>query len=319
MQGSSSKPQTNPQHDVQDRGDAGVEFPQDTDQELDFTNSSSLDDDHFDIHKAASEVDDTHEAGSRTGVPQSLPENISNHHPEGGNQKPYSSSRPDAPSSSQIVEFPVTTTDTDGALECSLNFHRGSIRFLPRVRITSGLHRSKRTSSTTNSPTTPKATLTGRSAHHLLSQLEQTSANIVSNPSSLASTRTSSISSSISAPLRFRENDTVPSKWGPLGQRVSLFAAQQRVKRVYLDSNDPKNSNGHSRGGGERAPLLRHQHLPHRRVYDQDSDYETLLNREIDRMFGKWPGRLLNRHWWWWQLEPVLCCWCINDAVFDDD
>lgn len=36
----------------------------------------------------------------------------------------------------------------------------------------------------------------------------------------------------------------------------------------------------------------------HRRVYDSDRDGEdeARLNREIDLVFGKWPGRLLNRN-----------------------
>lgn len=149
-----------------------------------------------------------------------------------------------------------------------------SVRFRSRVRITSGLPRRH-------------------------------AADRVTPDSSLSS----SPSSSISAPLRCREDDvnTDSSPWGPLGLRVKHMG--QRPRRQAADKGvDPS----------ERSPLM----PPSRRFYsiDQDEHYnyfaylddETRLNREIDLAFGTWPGRLLNRHWWWWHLEPVLCCVCID-------
>ncbi|KAK0478156.1 hypothetical protein IW261DRAFT_1420352 [Armillaria novae-zelandiae] len=149
-----------------------------------------------------------------------------------------------------------------------------SVRFRSRVRITSGLPRRH-------------------------------AADRVTPDSSLSS----SPSSSISAPLRYREDDvrTDSSPWGPLGLRVKHMG--QRPRRQVADKGlDPS----------ERSPLM----PPSRRFYsiDEDEHYnyfaylddETRLNREIDLAFGTWPGRLLNRHWWWWHLEPILCCVCID-------
>lgn len=62
--------------------------------------------------------------------------------------------------------------------------------------------------------------------------------------------------------------------------------------------------------------------------FDEDSDDER-LSRDVDEVFGKFPGRLLNHHvssspllahdgtdrhgyqWWYWQLEPIICCHCL--------
>ncbi|KAK0198117.1 hypothetical protein F5146DRAFT_1131129 [Armillaria mellea] len=149
-----------------------------------------------------------------------------------------------------------------------------SVRFRSRVRITSGLPRRH-------------------------------AADRATPDSSLSS----SPSSSISAPLRCRENDvnTDSSPWGPLGLRVKHMG--QRPRRQAVDKG---------LGSTERSPLM----PPSRRFYsiEEDEHYnyfaylddETRLNREIDLAFGTWPGRLLNRHWWWWHLEPILCCVCID-------
>ncbi|KAJ8088629.1 hypothetical protein PM082_013872 [Marasmius tenuissimus] len=193
--------------------------------------------------------------------------------------------------------------------------HRGSIRFLPRVRITSGLSGSRRHRSSTTesvSPATPN--LISVPPMNLVGQ---------SSPASLASTRSSSMSSSISAPLRFREQESLPSKWGPLGRRVNLFASGgKRSRRSLNDVKSVWDGYGYfgSTGAGdpnhiqngdedESSPLLR-------RREDDAAD----INREIDAVFGKWPRRLLNRHWWWWQIEPVVCCWwCANDVYLMDE
>ncbi|KAL0570985.1 hypothetical protein V5O48_010970 [Marasmius crinis-equi] len=201
--------------------------------------------------------------------------------------------------------------------------HRGSIRFMPRVRITSGLNGSTRQRSSTSESVSPT---TGR-LNSPLNGPTSTQPQPQPQPPSLASTRSSSISSSISAPLRFREQEPVPSKWGPLGQRVSLFASQKKRKRRSL--NDAKSAWDDLCASPDEAepprgldeyeestPLLLAPGL-RRRV---DEDVAADLNREIDAVFGKWPGRLMNRHWWWWQIEPVVCCWwCANDDwMFDE-
>ncbi|KAK1224710.1 hypothetical protein PQX77_012383 [Marasmius sp. AFHP31] len=212
--------------------------------------------------------------------------------------------------------------------------HRGSIRFLPRVRITSGLNSSRRhRSSTTESVSAVTPNLVSVPPMNLVGQ---------SSPTSLASTRSSSMSSSISAPLRFREQESLPSKWGPLGRRVNLFAsAGKRSRRSLNDVKSVWDGYGYfgSTGAGdpnhiqngdedENSPLLR-------RREDDAAD----INREIDAVFGKWPRRLLNRHvsvwyspvnvrlirktngqWWWWQIEPIVCCWwCANDVYLMDE
>ncbi|KAF7367415.1 hypothetical protein MSAN_00804100 [Mycena sanguinolenta] len=122
-------------------------------------------------------------------------------------------------------------------------------------------------------------------------------------------------SSSISAPLRapLTEADSTPG-WGTLGQRVGLFAVSNRL------AAEARNAKHHARRRaglvpGEHSALLGDR-LPPRR-YDGNSeeerDDEALLSRQIDLVFGKWPWRLLNHHWWWWQLQPILCCGCLDE------
>ncbi|KAG7090761.1 hypothetical protein E1B28_009847 [Marasmius oreades] len=143
--------------------------------------------------------------------------------------------------------------------------HRGSIRFLPRVRITSGLRNSNGRRSAPASPTHP--------ARLPLAALSD-SPFATNQPPSLTSTRSSSISSSISAPIRFREQESVPSKWGPLGRRVSMFASQKRKGRSlkdvksdwdgYVTPQDVGLINGREtefNDGNERTPLLGSQEV----------------------------------------------------------
>ncbi|KAF9258617.1 hypothetical protein L218DRAFT_729123 [Marasmius fiardii PR-910] len=185
---------------------------------------------------------------------------------------------------------------------------------MPRVRITSGLRGSNGRLSVSGSPN-----ISARSPITTMSQSPFTA----SQPSSLASTRSSSISSSISAPIRFREQESVPSKWGPLGRRVSMFASSKRKRRSlsgvksawdsYTTPQDVGANPSRGREVGdrdERTPLMRNE--------DNEVDREEVydINQEIDAIFGKWPRRLLNRHWWWWQVEPFVCCWwCNNNEV----
>jgi hypothetical protein len=54
---------------------------------------------------------------------------------------------------------------------------------------------------------------------------------------------------------------------------------------------------------------------------EEDDADDARLSREIDLLFGKWPGRLLNCQWWWWQLELVFCCeacHCADDSEMYD-
>ncbi|KAF8876804.1 hypothetical protein CPB85DRAFT_1344266 [Mucidula mucida] len=157
--------------------------------------------------------------------------------------------------------------------------HR-SVRFRSRVRITSGVRRH---------------------IHRSRSDLS------IARESDLSS----SPSSSISAPLRTRD-DEASSPWGPLGQRVRIMSS----RRSRRPSTFRQQVN-------ERTPLVYNHSVPKTPSYgdDDDDDFyasplaedaDARLNREIDVAFGPWPGRLLNRHWWWWHMEPILCCICIE-------
>jgi len=150
------------------------------------------------------------------------------------------------------------------------------------------------------------------------------------------SSRSGSPSSSISAPLRSPTDDDT-SPWGTLGQRVGLMALQKKMKssspqrRRHLPISPSRKRDGYSRRrsfssddgdsdqANERTPLRGSFRRSMAYVYadgegvreedilDDDSDEER-LSAEIDEVFGKWPGRLLNHHYWWFQLEPILCC-----------
>ncbi|KAF9004163.1 hypothetical protein BDZ89DRAFT_1145749 [Hymenopellis radicata] len=160
--------------------------------------------------------------------------------------------------------------------------HR-SVRFRSRVRITSGVHRH---------------------IHRSRSDLSTARESDLS----------SSPSSSISAPLRTRD-DEVSSPWGPLGQRVRIMSSRR-----------PRRPSTYQQQVNERTPLVYNHSAPKTPFYgDDDDDFDdnfyasphtedadARLNREIDVAFGPWPGRLLNRHWWWWHMEPILCCICIE-------
>ncbi|KAJ3995906.1 hypothetical protein F5050DRAFT_1808249 [Lentinula boryana] len=205
-----------------------------------------------------------------------------------------------------------------------------SIRFRSRVRITSGVHR-KHHSQDRTVPLRPNG---------LLSPSEGDTA---------VSSCSTSPSSSISAPIRFREDEaTVSPKWGPLGQRVRLFVSQQREKakqaqanretheretrRRYLlvygtDASTARDFVGLPEHEHEREPLLGSPRTRSRKTptsfgddddldlyeVEAERDYQARLNHEIDVIFGKWPGRLLNRHWWWWQIKPIVCCSYVED------
>ena len=132
--------------------------------------------------------------------------------------------------------------------------------------------------------------------------------------SSNASSISGSPSSSISAPLR--THYTGNNGWGPLGSRVKLSAPQGE------DANGGKGDSSRRGGGNARRRRARSSWM----FLDADADEHTHLltyatgysyvgNRDardccrddaererwwrerlVDKAFGKWPGRLLNRH-----------------------
>ncbi|KAJ7480071.1 hypothetical protein B0H11DRAFT_2026403 [Mycena galericulata] len=169
---------------------------------------------------------------------------------------------------------------------------RSRVRFRSRVRIASGLH------------------------HHRHSRR-------LSATSSLTSSR----SSSVSAPLRSpTTEETCTPGWGTLGTRVALLAYSSR-QAAAAKQNQRQKVRGRrgvadiADGPSEATALLGAGAPP---AYDDDDDAyfsssddeggEVVLSRQIDAVFGKWPGRLLNRHWWWWQLQPVICCGCFDES-----
>ncbi|KAI0689689.1 hypothetical protein C8T65DRAFT_106570 [Cerioporus squamosus] len=187
---------------------------------------------------------------------------------------------------------------------------RPRVRFRSRVRITSGVHRHRHSLSATGGSTP-------------------------------GSTTSDSPSSSISAPLRYQADEN--GAWGPIGKRLSAYAAAggwQRRANVALDQGSQPNGvqGGGARGGrgsrgarglNERTPLLRPPAGRH--MYSESEDDEAgsmgederviraaALRREEEAVFGKWPFRIFNRHWWWWHVEPVLCCCCADDSDYDE-
>lgn len=121
-----------------------------------------------------------------------------------------------------------------------------------------------------------------------------------------ASSISGSPCSSISAPLR-SANAASSKGWGPLGQRVSILASQNYVsepssptgRRRTRHSSNP--SEPYHSPVNEHTPLLRPPcRYSYARGYDDDrmvdEDVERQRGRVIDDTFGKWPGRLLNRH-----------------------
>ncbi|KAJ6573933.1 hypothetical protein DFH09DRAFT_1456435 [Mycena vulgaris] len=175
---------------------------------------------------------------------------------------------------------------------------RSRVHFRSRVRITSGLPRHSRHLSATSS--------------------------------------LNSSSSSISAPLRspLTEENCSPG-WGTLGKRVGLFALSNRQAAALAAQARSAKQRGRRRQGvadlatNERTALLGNPAPPGYDGYDPEEedgyfssddeyDEEAVLSRQIDLVFGKWPQRLLNRHWWWWQLQPVISCGCLDESDGED-
>ncbi|OJA13409.1 hypothetical protein AZE42_05954 [Rhizopogon vesiculosus] len=158
---------------------------------------------------------------------------------------------------------------------------------------------------------------------------------------SAASSISGSPCSSISAPLR-SANAASSKGWGPLGQRVSILASQSYASEPSLPTSRrnirPRviPSESYHSPVNEHTPLVRSPcRYSYARGYYEDDVVDEVAEREherqqrmIDETFGKWPGRLLNRHvrsylliqcgslmffqWWWWQVEPLVCCLCVD-------
>lgn len=203
-----------------------------------------------------------------------------------------------------------TTEPDDGAVPASLT-RPTRIRFRSRVRITSGLNRRRQSFI----PGADSKTSTLRSTNDGGGYFCYTPSSSISG----------SPSSSISAPLRSRTDDEADRPgWGPLGQRVNMFAKKDRIKKRFGSTSDDGQSwtrNRHpsledlapSRRGRvemtEASPLLTASQgkrgsrvCPHgqrRKCYCVDcssrlSMKRTLSPDEMDQMFGSWPGRILN-------------------------
>jgi hypothetical protein len=185
-----------------------------------------------------------------------------------------SSAHDESLSSSALTAVSASTqleTDDGTATEESSPLRRSRVRFRSRVRITSGLHHSHRRVSTTSS-------------------------------SSLSSSPSSSISAPLRAPLT--EDNCTPG-WGTLGQRVGLFAISNRAAAEARSAKHRARRRGSDPMPNERSALLAppgYERNPESdddgSIYSEcdDNDAEALLSRQIDLVFGKWPGRLLNHH-----------------------
>lgn len=221
---------------------------------------------------------------------------------------PDSSHELETPDADLLDHIPFTNTIVTDS-ERSHHVH-----FRPRVRISSGFSRHR--------------------YQHVPSRQDDLLS--ISPDSSLSS----SLSSSISVPLRSRSDDEADKPgWGPLGQRVSLLAHRPRgrtSKRRRSKQNDTRlNANEHTPLMHSPPPTV---YVEGEVVYEEESEMDesdrerTRSSREADTMFGTWPGRLVNLHvrlltynltifvdndihkWWWWQLTSVVHCRCLDDT-----
>jgi len=217
--------------------------------------------------------------------------------------------------SSDLPDLIITSSSTDSYYDQepdsphSIPERPNRVRFRSRVRIASGLNRHR----------------------HSLQGVDYLSPDY--SPESSVS---GSPSSSISVPLRTRTDEQVGKPgWGTLGERVSLFAkgqmgrSRRREQRERLGLGASSFRKGVEQGRGEalvipyyaqiteETPLLLSS-AGNRSCSDLTREGEAIqLARDIDIVFGPWPGRLANHHWWWWQVESVICCRCVSD--FDDE
>lgn len=174
-----------------------------------------------------------------------------------------------------------------------------SIKFRSRVRITSGLHRHRR--SGTGSA---KGSRSKENSVHLAND----DGGRLAIPPSPSLSRCSS-SSSISAPLRSRSDDEAERPgWAPLGRRVGMFTKKNRRNKPVDGQSWTESLAAFPGqvGGAETTPLLMptyrvkprsSQHRSRgRRLYDDDysSPRRSLSPEEMEEAFGKWPDRLWN-------------------------
>ncbi|KAF8530938.1 hypothetical protein JB92DRAFT_2854384 [Gautieria morchelliformis] len=148
---------------------------------------------------------------------------------------------------------------------------------------------------------------------------------IASGVHSVSSSR-GSRSSSISVPLQGPHGPNVSANTSPLSEMLPSEAANAWSRSLSssrkASSDRPeirrKSASPRSSRVDERTPFASGS----RRSYteqtedevqeDSDAELERLQaaarKSEEQVMFGKWPWRILNRHWWWWKAEPIICC-----------
>ncbi|TFK30655.1 hypothetical protein FA15DRAFT_21652 [Coprinopsis marcescibilis] len=195
----------------------------------------------------------------------------------------------DAENCAEYLPHPEMTTK-----EC------GRVTFRSRVRITSGISRHRRTTAQHNqSYSIPGLT-----------------------PDS---SRSSSPSSSISAPLRFHSEEPEPKPgWGTLGQRVSLLGRRNSRKRspqtrqtmTRLGATLPGDAHVATMHSSETTPLLaasgtmyaRHNACDCGRCRDEAVCSKSLTSDPI---------HFLNARWWWDSLHYYITCRCLDES--DED
>lgn len=218
---------------------------------------------------------------------------------------------------------PHVPTRVDNTAENDISIRRKRVHFRPRVRITSGIGRHRHQRS-------PRAHTPDRRDGFVT----------YASPSSSRSSSPSE-SSSISAPLRSRADDEMDKPgWGPLGRRVALLSREARWQRAAREREKRRRRRGEdlersasprsppaTYGYSERTPLIRPRiQSPNGLTYgarsfdvesdmsDRELEEEARIAKVMDEAFGPMPGRLLNYQWWWWQLEPIVCCRCMEDS-----
>jgi len=128
--------------------------------------------------------------------------------------------------------------------------------------------------------------------------------------SDAGSSRSGSSSSSISVPLRSHPHGDI-NTWGQRGSLLALqkkilgaSTARQRHTQEPIRSTESVNEHTPLRNSFNKLPYVEGNGV--REVtFNEYSDDRRL---EVDVVFGKFPGRLLNPRWWYWQLKLAVCC-----------
>ncbi|KAK2461746.1 hypothetical protein APHAL10511_006209 [Amanita phalloides] len=205
---------------------------------------------------------------------------------------------PNAPN--ELPSVNVSRADEQGAFASPLPRDKRTplVRFQSRVRITSGISR-----------------------HHSKSAVASDVTISISSRSSPASSR----ASSVYAPLRPRSEDEHRRLNRGPAQGMGVVASSRGRRRSrdgekfqrqcmceYTRKSRPRHATN------ERTPLLKSmiESTFEREgiILKNDDTDEAQLSDAVDFNFGPWPGRLLNRYWWWWRMEPVLCCYCLDES-----